>query len=805
MVEARPWELKPAVWGRTQTPGLLKVGEIVKGASALVVGGGPAGLAAALSLARGGVRVHLVEKAAQLGGHARLFGCKAVDTCQKCNLCRVHLLLRELGAEEKVTVHLESPVLSLKRVEDGRFWAELGRGTTPGQGAGPGENLVVDTVILATGYEPFDARQKPNLGYGFYDQVMTTYELEQALCGGADLGQDLLASGVKRVAFVQCVGSRDKTSGQEYCSRVCCQTSLRMARVVRDYLPEAQIDIFYMDFQGLGKDAYRVKEQAERQEGINFIRSMPSKIWHLPSGGVQTRYEDLEKGSTVKTTYDLVFLAVGMGPNPAAPSLVVGSGLVRTAEGFFRADPESPACTGVEGVFVAGACCGPMDIAEAIAGGQEVVLEAFEYLKRKRGDSSPVSATVTGVDGQASRRDEAGPVVQRVAVLGAGLGGLEASLLLEEAGLEVLLLESAPAFGHSGSSPDGSALQDRIRRVRGAGGIQVLFSTEVTGLEGGAKNYLLSYRGPCGQGSARVGAVVVAPPARRVIKPDWGLPGSPRVVGLNKACLDGIGPNGTLVVWADPGERTEPGIFREALKFATEGARLGATVFLLGREARVAADSLEREYAEAREAGVLFIKYTGEGPRLRPEKAAVEVVVEDPTLAGSGRSPVVITADQVVVAESVQAEPYFKELAARLRVNLGPDDFFQEDNVYLAPVGSNRRGIFFVGECRGPMETGDALKDARVAALEVISLLMKGLVPGNPVSRVDPERCAFCLTCYRVCPHGAILFDYENQAARVDPDSCQGCGSCASECPGKAIQLEQFEDEQILALLAGAG
>jgi heterodisulfide reductase subunit A-like polyferredoxin len=240
----------------------------------------------------------------------------------------------------------------------------------------------------------------------------------------------------------------------------------------------------------------------------------------------------------------------------------------------------------------------------------------------------------------------------------------------------------------------------------------------------------------------------------------------------------------------------------------------GCQVAILCKDVKVAADGMERLYRKAREKGVLFFKYE-ESPRLSMVNGKIQVDVKDTAaIQRSDQWTVSILSDLVIISEAFIPAPETERLAAILKLHLGDRGYFVEDNPQLLRVRSNRRGIFVAGACRFPQEVSETLIEARAAAQEVMALLSKGTYPYDlAVAEVDPQKCAVCYTCPRLCPHSAITVEkyaegnvYETSpikqglkwgAAKVDPVACYGCGICVAECPAKAITLHHLTDDQV--------
>jgi heterodisulfide reductase subunit A-like polyferredoxin/coenzyme F420-reducing hydrogenase delta subunit len=237
---------------------------------------------------------------------------------------------------------------------------------------------------------------------------------------------------------------------------------------------------------------------------------------------------------------------------------------------------------------------------------------------------------------------------------------------------------------------------------------------------------------------------------------------------------------------------------RIALELKDKGA---AEVSIIYDQMKVCADNLEQEYEQARKQGVNFLKYDGE-VNINKTSAGAVIQLREPFLS---LDPVRIESDYVVLAEDYVPVPATAELAEVLDLRTGPGGFFQKDNVHFLPVKSNRAGIYFVGACHGPIHGTDLYNEIEAVVAEV-SAFAKGRVRVPSLQpKVEAEKCAVCLTCYRCCPYHAIEIvhgdEYNNMyysAARMHPLACQRCGICAAECPGKAIQLPLYSDQEIL-------
>ncbi|MDH7576347.1 MAG: hydrogenase iron-sulfur subunit [Bacillota bacterium] len=240
-------------------------------------------------------------------------------------------------------------------------------------------------------------------------------------------------------------------------------------------------------------------------------------------------------------------------------------------------------------------------------------------------------------------------------------------------------------------------------------------------------------------------------------------------------------------------------VLKEAISLKEKGA---ADVTVFYDDMKVSADYLEQYYEKARAVGVNFLKYGGD-LEIYTTVVAATVQYREPFLPQG--FPVKVTSDYLVLAEDYVPAPVTQELAETLEVRLGPGGFFQDDNVHFLPIKSNREGIYFVGSCHGPIHGIDLAREVEAVAAEVSRFAHGTLKVPALQPRVEAEKCAVCLTCYRTCPHKAIEIVHDESlnnmyysAARMHPLACRRCGTCAAECPGKAIQLPFYSDQEIL-------
>ena len=334
--------------------------------AALVIGGGVAGMQAALDLADAGFRSILIERASSLGGHAAQLH-RTFPTLEPAGEL-VQALAERVNQHPRINVLTNSQVIDVSGYV-GNFNVRVRHNEET-------TDVPAGAIIVATGFETFDPHLKPELGYGTYPQVTTTLEFEQVLNRQSSIVNP------KSIVFIQCVGSRDQTIGNPSCSRVCCMVTAKQARLVHEQYPDAQVTVFYMDVRAFGKGFEEFYDQA-REQGILYRRGNPSEI--IKRGGrVIVRAEDTLLGEQVEVEADLVVLAVGMRPHVDTDVVAGLLKLSRSADGFFmEAHPKlRPVDTSMAGVFLAGCCQGPKDISESIAQARAAASAAMIPLMR---------------------------------------------------------------------------------------------------------------------------------------------------------------------------------------------------------------------------------------------------------------------------------------------------------------------------------------------------------------------------------------------------------------------------------------
>jgi heterodisulfide reductase subunit A len=322
---------------------------------------------AALSLAADGLKPVIIERSGAVGGKLRDWHCLFPSMTPAHEvLDRMTGRLAEAGVE--VMLHTE-----VEGITDGGVTIAGGR------------TLAADAVVVASGFDLFDARLKEEYGYHVYDNVYTTVDIERMLNHGNVALHD--GSAPRRIAFVHCVGSRDEKVNQRHCSKVCCITGVKQAMELKGLFPETDIYNFYMDIRMFGPGYEELYQQAQQESHINFIRGRVSEASPTIDGRIQIKAEDTLVGRPMKMTVDMLVLIVGMKAASGNERLAASREGVRLAQSGFFAPKDlfaGSVSSEARGVFYAGAATAPKTIGESIAEGSMAAGKVVEYLKGAR-------------------------------------------------------------------------------------------------------------------------------------------------------------------------------------------------------------------------------------------------------------------------------------------------------------------------------------------------------------------------------------------------------------------------------------
>jgi heterodisulfide reductase subunit A len=415
-------------------------------------------------------------------------------------------------------------------------------------------------------------------------------------------------------------------------------------------------------------------------------------------------------------------------------------------------------------------------------------------------------------------------------IIGGGVTGMTAALNLADQGYGVTLVEREKELGgqarHLGSTVKGgdpqAFVRDLVQKVTVHPRIEVLADHQVVKFEGFVGNFksTLACSSEPTQRLVEHGVTIVATGGQEYRGGAYGLGEDQRIISqgdLEQLTVGstGLGDLRSVVMlqcagpWDEDGANTSFYCSRICCSVAAKNAlrikelNPETQVFVLyNRDIRTYGFQ-ERLYTQAREAGVVFLRYEeGTQPQISTN-GRLAISVQDEVLG----QRVTLDADLLVLSEAVVPAEGSRALAELLKFSCTLEGFFLEAHVKLQPVDFPAEGIFLAGTAHYPKLLDESIAQAGAAAARAASILSKDqLEVGGVVATVDPAKCTACLTCVRICPFGAAYINPALTgvggilgAAEIEAAACRGCGLCPAECPAKAIQLQHFTDEQVLA------
>ncbi|NOY79665.1 MAG: FAD-dependent oxidoreductase [Kiritimatiellaeota bacterium] len=248
--------------------------------------------------------------------------------------------------------------------------------------------LEVGAVLLTPGFEAFDARRRGEYGFAYARNVVTSPQFERILsASGPTAGRIVRPSDgatPRRLAFIQCVGSRDANCGNDYCSAICCMAATKEAILAKEHEPDLDVTIFFLDLRAFGKDFDRYCERA-RKLGVRYVRSFVSRTFEMPgTGNLRLVYLD-DRMQPTEQEFDMIVLSVGLGPSSLLREQADTIGIRLNRWGFADTGELAPLDTSRPGIFVGGAFQGPKDIPDTVVQASAAAARAMALLAPARG------------------------------------------------------------------------------------------------------------------------------------------------------------------------------------------------------------------------------------------------------------------------------------------------------------------------------------------------------------------------------------------------------------------------------------
>jgi heterodisulfide reductase subunit A len=418
-------------------------------------------------------------------------------------------------------------------------------------------------------------------------------------------------------------------------------------------------------------------------------------------------------------------------------------------------------------------------------------------------------------------------------VIGGGVSGMTAALAIADAGFGVHLVEKRGELGGNlhhvyyvaeGENPQ-RLLRDLVNRVVGHERIRLHLRTEVIAHSGSAGDFRATLRTLPGNGSVRQeeirhGVTVLATGGEETRSPRYLLGQDPRVIPqseleeilTHQAERAGRLRSVAMIQCVQPEGAVEycsriccTNTIKNALRLKMLNPECQVVVFYKNI---ITYGFREQYYLEARRRGVLFVRYTDNDPprvRLEPRGARQALVVE--AVEHVFGTTLTVEPDLLALSMSIEPSSGSRALAEMMGLPLSSEGFFMEAHLKMRPMDFPDDGLFLAGMAHYPKFIEECITHALACAGRALTILSRpSLQLGGVVAQVDSDRCTGCLTCVRTCPFSIPQIREDipgvgglGGSAWIDPARCQGCGTCTGECPARAIQLENYRDEQILA------
>jgi heterodisulfide reductase subunit A len=341
----------------------------------LIIGAGPAGLEAARSIADIGYKAILVEKRPRLGGMPDEAGYAALTPDFRSADSAIAEMVARVDNNPLVDIRLNSTVTAASgSVGNFEITVKNGRGQ---------EKVKAGAVIIATGFQHFDpGRETQQYGYYEFDDVITLVDLEKML-RAHNVVRPSNGKPPERLCFIQCVGSRDRQIGNEYCSKVCCGVASKEAIEVRQLLPSCKVFIFYIDMRMYGYWENQIYWPAQEKHKVNYVKGIVTEV--LKKGDrLLIRGEDTTMGRPMEVPMDIVVLSVGMEPSAGTREMANIFGVQLNKYKFIEAvgGALDTVTTSVPGVFACGAATGPADLEDSVSSSAAAAMKAIAIVRK---------------------------------------------------------------------------------------------------------------------------------------------------------------------------------------------------------------------------------------------------------------------------------------------------------------------------------------------------------------------------------------------------------------------------------------
>jgi len=343
----------------------------------LVIGSGPAGLEAARAVAELGDRVVLVERSLQLGGTPIAENYAALTPDMENAESAMGRMIDAVKNDPLIDVRTSTTVTAAS--------GQAPELAVTLKGPRGEDKITAGAAIICTGFTHFDpGRETQMYGYYEYDDVITLVDAERML-KAHQFVRPSTGQPPKRVCFIQCVGSRDRQIGNQWCSKVCCGIACKEAIEIRQAVPDCQVFVFYIDMRTYGFWEDQLYWRAQEEYKVNFIRGIVTEVTKR-GDTVVVKGEDTTMGRPVEVPMDVVILSVGMEPSAGTRDMAKIFDLPLESHGFIATvgGPLNTTATSKPGIFVAGASAGPADLEDSISTAGAAAVKAAGFIRKQR-------------------------------------------------------------------------------------------------------------------------------------------------------------------------------------------------------------------------------------------------------------------------------------------------------------------------------------------------------------------------------------------------------------------------------------
>lgn len=336
--------------------------------SVIIIGAGIAGINCANILSSFDIKVLLIEKENNIGGKLnnwyKLF--PYFENADKV----LEKIKSNINNNKNIEILTNTKIEQINKINS-KFIVKTNNNKT----------IEADAVVITTGYELFDAKIKEEYGYGIYENVITSAELEEMLKKG-EIRLKHNNKEPRRIGFVHCVGSRDKKINVIYCSRICCVTAVKQAIEVRKLLPFSEAYCFYMDLRMYDLPFEELYNESQEKYNVTFIRGRVSEVSKDHENKLIVKVEDTLLGRPLRMSLDMLVLMIGFSASPDNVNIAKMLNLPLDSSNFIIPLDEQTELnlTNQPGIFVAGTVTSPKSIDHTITDSKACALSVIKYL-----------------------------------------------------------------------------------------------------------------------------------------------------------------------------------------------------------------------------------------------------------------------------------------------------------------------------------------------------------------------------------------------------------------------------------------